>query len=97
MDGINLSLMITFADLSYLFLGYINDGHASLKHQRAPDLDRFTDDWYQRGQRAVSCLRFQVASFFHNVSILIASLRMDLYRAQQQQNTERELVKTVEP
>ncbi|KAG0047773.1 mRNA splicing protein [Gryganskiella cystojenkinii] len=31
---------------------YINDGHASLKHQRAPDQDRFTDEWYQRGQRA---------------------------------------------
>lgn len=34
------------------FPGYINDGHASLKHQRAPDDDRFKDEWYQRGQRA---------------------------------------------
>ncbi|KAF9970424.1 mRNA splicing protein, partial [Modicella reniformis] len=32
---------------------YINDGHTSLKHQRAPkgEID-YTDEWYQRGQRA---------------------------------------------
>ncbi|KAF9407081.1 mRNA splicing protein [Podila epigama] len=33
---------------------YINDGHASLKHQRAPaaNEERYTNEWYQRGQRA---------------------------------------------
>jgi len=48
-----LKISHTFA---CIIIGYINDGLPSLKHQRAPNAneDRFTDEWYQRGQKAVS-------------------------------------------